>query len=308
MSDLKLFRTTAAGVAELPGGAVALEKSLQTLFEANLESLLGVRFLASEFIASTAGRMDTLGIDENNAPVVIEYKRASNENVINQGLFYLDWLMGHRKDFEWLVMEKLGKDVAQKVDWPGSRLICVAGDFQKWDEHAVKQMNRTIDLIRYRRYGDDLLLLEQLTATTARPAVSVTATPTASVVGTAVSSKKYKTVSTLIEEAPPALLDLYHAVADHLQAAGDDVQVKTTDFYIAFRRLKNFACVELRNQIGKLLVFVRVSPDTVTLEPGFTRDVRGIGHFGTGDLEITIQSIVDLEKAKPIFDDAYQNG
>lgn len=308
MSDLKLFRTTATGVAELPGGAVALEKSLQTLFEANLETLLGVRFLASEFIASAAGRMDTLGIDENNAPVVIEYKRASNENVINQGLFYLDWLMGHRKDFEWLVMERLGKDVAQKVDWPGSRLICVAGDFQKWDEHAVKQMNRTIDLVRYRRYGDDLLLLEQLTATTARPAVSGTATPTASVVGTAVSSKKYKTVSTLIEEAPPALLDLYHAVADHLQAAGDDVQVKTTDFYIAFRRLKNFACVELRNQIGKLLVFVRVSPDTVTLEPGFTRDVRGIGHFGTGDLEITIQSVIDLEKAKPLFDAAYQNG
>ena len=239
---------------------------------------------------------------------MIEYKRATNENVINQGLFYLDWLMGHRKDFEWLVMEKLGKDVAQKVDWPGSRLICVAGDFQKWDEHAVKQMNRTIDLVRYRRYGDDLLLLEQLTATTARPAVSGTATPTASVVGTAVSSKKYKTVSTLIEEAPPALLDLYHAVADHLQAAGDDVQVKTTDFYIAFRRLKNFACVELRNQIGKLLVFVRVSPDTVTLEPGFTRDVRGVGHFGTGDLEITIQSVVDLEKAKPLFDAAYQNG
>ena len=138
MSDLKLFRTTPSGVAELPGGAVALEKSLQTLFEANLEALLGVRFLASEFIASAAGRMDTLGIDENNAPVVIEYKRATNENVINQGLFYLDWLMGHRKDFEWLVMETLGKEVAQKVDWPGSRLICVADDFQKWHEHAVK--------------------------------------------------------------------------------------------------------------------------------------------------------------------------
>ena len=97
MSDLKLFRTTAAGDAELPGGAVALEKSLQTLFETNLESRLGVRFLASEFIASAAGRMDTLGIDENNAPVVIEYKHASNENVINQWLFYLDWLLGHRK-------------------------------------------------------------------------------------------------------------------------------------------------------------------------------------------------------------------
>ncbi|OYY89139.1 MAG: DUF91 domain-containing protein [Sphingomonas sp. 28-66-16] len=305
MSDLKLFRASTTGVAEIAGGAMALEKSLQTLFEANLEALLGVRFLASEFVTE-GGRMDTLGIDENNAPVVIEYKRASNENVINQGLFYLDWLMGHRKDFEWLVMERLGKEVAQKVDWPGSRLICVAGDFQKWDEHAVKQMNRTIDLVRYRRYGDDLLLLEQLTATTAKPAAGTlvaTASPAAN--GTA---KKYKTVTQQIAEAPPALLDLYHGVADHLQAAGDDVQVKPTDFYIAFRRIKNFGCVELRNQIGKLLVFVRVNPDTVVLEPGFTRDVRGIGHFGTGDLEITIQSMADLEKAKPLFDEAYQNG
>ena len=306
MSDLKLFRTTSAGVAEIAGGAVALERSLQTLFEANLEALLGVRFLASEFVTNAGGRMDTLGIDENNAPVVVEYKRASNENVINQGLFYLDWLMGHRKDFEWLVMERLGKDVAQKVDWPGSRLICVAGDFQKWDEHALKQMNRTIDLVRYRRYGDDLLLLEQLTATTAKPATGESAVVTTA--PAIESGKKYKTVSQQIAEAPPALLDLYHSVADHLQAAGDDVQVKTTDLYVAFRRIKNFGCVELRTQIGKLLVYVRVNPDTIVLEQGFTRDARGIGHFGTGDLEITIQSKADLEKAKPLFDAAYQNG
>jgi predicted transport protein len=285
---------------------MALEKSLQTLFEANLEALLGVRFLASEFITNEGGRMDTLGIDENNAPVVIEYKRASNENVINQGLFYLDWLMGHRKDFEWLVMERLGKEIAQKVDWPGSRLICVAGDFQKWDEHAVKQMNRTIDLVRYRRYGDDLLLLEQLTATTAKPAAGVaTVTTPSSPNG---SGKKYKTVSQQIDEAPPGLLDLYHAVADHLQAAGDDVQVKSTDFYIAFRRLKNFACVEVRNQLSKVLVYARINPAMLDMEPGFTRDMRDINHFGTGDLEITIQSMVDLEKAKPLFDAAYQNG
>lgn len=306
MSDLKLFRTTLSGVAELPGGAMALEKSLQTLFEANLEALLGVRFLASEFVTNEGGRMDTLGIDENNAPVVIEYKRSSNENVINQGLFYLDWLMGHRKDFEWLVMERLGKEVADKVDWSGSRLICVAGDFGKYDEHAVKQMNRTIAMVRYRRYADDLLLLEQLTATSAKPTVPVTATspvPTAPAQG-----KKYKTITQQIAEAPPAVLDLYHAVSAYLEALGDDVQIKTTDQYVAFRRMKNIACVEVRNQLGKLLVYLRVSPDTVTLEPGFSRDVRGIGHFGTGDLEVTIQSASDIEKAKPLFDAAYQQG
>lgn len=306
MSDLKLFRTTPSGVAELPGGAMALEKSLQTLFEANLEALLGVRFLASEFVTNEGGRMDTLGIDENNVPVVIEYKRSSNENVINQGLFYLDWLMSHRKDFEWLVMERLGKEAADKVDWSGSRLICVAGDYGKYDEHAVKQMNRTIALVRYRRYADDLLLLEQLTATSAKPPVPVittSATPSAPAQG-----KKYKTITQQIAASPPAVLDLYHAVSAYLEALGDDVQIKTTDQYVAFRRIKNIACVEVRNQLGKLLIYVRVSPDAVALEPGFSRDVRGIGHFGTGDLELTIQSVADIEKAKPLLDAAYQQG
>lgn len=310
MSDLKLFRTAATGVTELSGGAVALEKSLQTLFEANLEALLGVRFLASEFITNERGRIDTLGIDENNAPVVIEYKRSTNENVINQGLFYLDWLMGHRKDFEWLVMERLGSDAAKKVDWSGARLICIAGDYAKYDEHAVKQISRTISLIRYRRYAGDLLLLEQLTATSApQPSSSASASspPFAAPTGGPAVAKKYKTTTEHIAEAPPALLDLYHAVSAYLEAAGDDVQIKVNDNYVAFRRLKNFACVELRNQLGKLLVYIRVNPDSVTIEPGFSRDVRTIGHYGTGDLELTIQSMGDLEKAKPLFDLAYQN-
>ena len=111
MSDIKLFRISSGGVAQLAGGAVALEKSLQDLFEKHLEALLGVRFLASEFVTD-GGRMDSLGIDENGTPVIVEYKRSTNENVINQGLFYLNWLMGHRKDFEWLVMDRFGLEEA----------------------------------------------------------------------------------------------------------------------------------------------------------------------------------------------------
>lgn len=306
MSDLKLFRTGAGTVAELSGGAVALERSLQLLFEKNLEALLGVRFLASEFVTE-GGRMDTIGIDENRSPVIIEYKRATNENVINQGLFYLNWLMGHRKDFEWLVLQRFGMEEAQKVDWSGPRLICIAGDFTKYDEHAVRQMDRNIDLIRYRKFEGDLLLLEQLTATTARtPAGSASGGNSDSGVTTAGGAKtKYKTVTTQMEEAPAALRDLYEAVASHLTAIGDDVTVKVTDYYVAFRRIKNFACVEMRNQLGKILVYAKVDPDTVDLQPGFTRDVRKIGHFGTGDLEITIASLADLEKAKPLLDRAY---
>lgn len=307
MSDLKLFKTAAGTVAELSGGAVALERSLQTLFEKNLEALLGVRFLASEFVTE-GGRMDTIGIDENGSPVIIEYKRSTNENVINQGLFYLNWLMGHRKDFEWLVLQRFGMEEAQKVDWSGPRLICIAGDFTKYDEHAVRQMDRNIDLIRYRKFEGDLLLLEQLTATTARSSPSASGSAqaaAASAAGGGGGKTKYKTVTMHMEAASPDLRDRYEALASHLTALGDDVTVKVTDFYVAFRRIKNFACVELRNQLGKLLVFVKVDPDTVDLQPGFTRDVRKIGHFGTGDLEISIASDADFEKAKPLLDRAY---
>lgn len=306
MSDLKLFRLKANGVTQLSGGAVALEKALQQAFESNLEALLGVRFLASEFVTE-GGRMDTIGIDENNSPVIIEYKRSTNENVINQGLFYLNWLVTHQADFKWLVMERLGKEVADKVDWAGPRLICIAGDFTKYDEHAVKQMNRNIDLIRYRKYEDDLLLLEQLTSTTGNglsgTAVAPQAGPPAG--GGQWVPGKFKTVSDAMTKASPELRNLYDLLKAYLTAQGDDVVVKTTEYYIAFRRMRNYACVEFRTQLNRLLVFANVDPSTVDIEAGFTRDMRKISHFGTGDLEITIATIDDLEKAKPLLDRAY---
>lgn len=301
MSDLRLFRIGNAAVSQLSGGAIALERSLQDIFEKNLEALLGVRFLASEFVTNDGGRMDSLGVDENSFPVIVEYKRSTNENVTNQGLFYLNWLMNHRKDFEWLVLNRFGIEEAKKVDWSGPRLICVAGDFTRYDEHAVKQMNRNIDLIRYRKFEGDLLLLEQLTTATA--AASTPATSRAPGAKT-----KYTTVSAYLEKASPSLRDQYDAIAAYLSALGDDVTEKVTDYYVAFRRIKNFACVEVRVQMHKVLIYVKLDPTSVALEDGFTRDVRKIGHFGTGDLEISISSDTDFEKAKPLLERAYNSG
>ena len=92
MSDIKVFQINQKTIKELEGQSVAFEKSLQNLLEKNLETFLGVRFLASEYSTGKThgGRIDTLGIDENGCPVIIEYKRSTNETVINQGSFYLD--------------------------------------------------------------------------------------------------------------------------------------------------------------------------------------------------------------------------
>src|SRR5580658_2412101 len=169
MSDIKLFRVSANSATQVHGTASNLEKSLQKLIEANLEVLLGIRLLATEYSTGKVhgGRIDTLGLDENNCPVIIEYKRSSHENIINQGLFYLDWLMDHTAEFKLLVLEKFGKPAADAIDWTAPRLICVAADFTKYDSHAVQQMDRNIEMIRYRQFGKELLLLELVNAVAA---------------------------------------------------------------------------------------------------------------------------------------------
>ena len=293
MNDIKLFRTSNGTVEELAGTSVAVEKSLQTLIERHLEAFLGIRFVGSEHVTGKVhgGRIDTLGVDENGCPVIIEYKRTLNENVINQGLFYLDWLMDHKAEFQLLVMKRFGAQQAEKIEWSSPRLICIAGDFTNYDEHAVKQINRNIELIRYRRYGSDFLLFELVNATTARIIEE-----SSSAVSTLRGQAKYaqKTVTEFLDQADTNLRDRFEALKAFLLALGDDVQMNTLKFYFAFKRIKNFACVELRPNTKSVLVYVKVNPDGLTMVPGFTRDVRKVGHYGTGDLEIAIDSEEDV--------------
>ena len=304
MADIKLFRLNSNKTIELKGTSASLEKSLQGRIQRDLDIYLGVTFLATELStgARHGGRIDTLGIDENGCPVIIEYKRSINDNVINQGLFYLDWLMDHKAEFELLVIRKLGEKKAEAIDWSNPRLLCIAGDFKKYDEHAVQQINRNIELIRYKLFGDDLLLFELVNATSAEQK-TVTVLPE----NRNRAAIQYKTVEENLRDAPAELSDLYHELRDFALNLGDDVQEKTLKYYFAFKRIKNFACIEIQIHKKKLLVYLKVNPNEITLEMGFTRDVTNIGHFGTGDLEVTISNHDDFVKAQPLILKSYEN-
>ncbi|HDR7890820.1 TPA: DUF91 domain-containing protein [Bacillus toyonensis] len=296
MGDIKIFRLNENNVEELVGQALAVEKSLQTIIERHLDTFLGIRFLATEYSTGKkhAGRIDTLGIDENNSPVIIEYKRSVNENVINQGLFYLDWLLDHKAEFELMVMRRFGEEVSNAIDWSSPRLLCIAGGFTKYDEHAVEQINRNIELYVYKHYEDGLLLLDLVNATTAQT-VYINVDTTAL---TTNRNTKVKTVSDYLEQSNKQLINRFEALRLYMLALGDDVQVKILKHYIAFKRIKNFACLEVHPQSGKILLYLKVDPKQVELQIGFTRDVSNIGHYGTGDLEVIITSDEDIEKAK----------
>jgi predicted transport protein len=313
MSDVKLFKIDSNQVRELPGDALQVERSLQLLFEENLEPLLGIRFLATEHSTGPVhgGRIDTLGLDEDDCPVILEFKRAVNENVINQGLFYLDWLLDHRKEFQWLVMEKLGAEIAGSVDWSAPRLICIAGDFTRYDQHAVKQIARNIELIRYRRFDNELLMLELVHAPKqARSSASASPVEPTPIPPAAEEAQDDPYISSRIDyrlaRADPALRDLFDAVRQYVVGLGDDVQVKELKNYIAFKRLKNFTCAEIYPQSKVVTLYLRLDPTAIDLEEGFSRDVTRIGHFGTGNLELSLKNMDDFARAQPLLRRAYE--
>ncbi|MDD3488049.1 MAG: endonuclease NucS [Candidatus Pacebacteria bacterium] len=134
------------------------EASLRDFFADNLEDLLGMRFLAKEY-PTTGGRIDTLAIDETNAPVIIEYKWGQDDAIFTQGLFYFNWLRKNKKHFELLVANKLGKNI--KINWSNPRVILISQGFDNRTKIAAQEVNY-VELVKYTSYKEDILYLENI--------------------------------------------------------------------------------------------------------------------------------------------------
>lgn len=296
MSELRLFTIASGKATECPPLPYKLEKEIQTLFEANLEALLGVRFVASEFSTGQGGRIDTLGIDENGFPVVIEYKLDKNRTVINQGMSYMAWLKSHKAEFWKVVFQKLGQQVADSVDHSSTRLICIATDFTRDDLGAYELMPNNIDLVRYRRFGEGQLLLERITSSDTNAQSPATVSKA--------STQEFKTITEWLDDAPPNIKELYESLRQAITAQGEDVVEKATKFYMAFKRTRNFATVTYAT-VSSLNLYLHVKVGEVEIQEGW-RDMRKINHWGTGDLEIKIRGAEDIQRALPMIQRAYE--
>ncbi|AVH55706.1 MULTISPECIES: DUF5655 domain-containing protein [Streptomyces] len=293
MSGLKLFHTTNSGVTEITPRLAEVEADVQNLIEAHMETMLGVRLLASEYSTGPVhgGRIDSLGIDENNAPAIVEYKRGTDAGVVHQGLFYMAWLMDHKDAFRHLVRDRLGAAVAAQVLWSAPRLICVAGDFTRYDVHAVREHRRSIDLVRYRFFGNEHIGLETVASVSGG-----TQAPR--------RARRQAVAQAAADVQGASMVELANAVDEALLGLGDGVNCVERKQYRAYQRLRNFACV-CPPQRSKLLVYLKADPKEVDLVPGFTRDVTGLGHHGTGDLEVQLRTPRDLERALDLFRASY---
>jgi predicted transport protein len=308
MADIKLFNIQET-VKEIPAETVELERDLQNKIEANMEAFFSVTFLKSEHVFN-GGRIDSLGIDENNSPVIFEYKRSMNENVINQGLFYLDWLMDHKADFELLVQKDLGIKKSEMIEWSNPVVYCIARDFTRYDEHAVNQMQRNIKLVRYRKYAENLMVFEFLNnpvinLKTPKNSKDKSANPETQ----ASCEDKYskELFSYRLSRASKELKDVFSSMSDFILSldSPDEIVREDMRFYAAFRKSKNFATALIQNK--KIILFLHLDPLSEKVPSELNpRDMSKIGHLGTGNLELTICNQNDLESAKPLIRLAYE--
>jgi hypothetical protein len=245
VTDLRVFRQ---GVdsrdVELAGSTVALEVELQRRVEAGLEAMLGIRFLASEYPTGPwhRGRIDTLGLDGNGAPVVIEYKQGADSGVLPQASSYLAWLCSARHEFEALVRERLGFEAVEEADWRNARAVCIAGDFSRHDRTAVYENRRRIDLVRYRIFEGGLLSLQLIESSPASASPGPARQRGRD--GKAMAGVAGQ-LGTVADGVPEGLRNLYTEL-HHALTAWAEVEVAALRHYIAYRRLVNRASVIFR--------------------------------------------------------------
>ncbi|GIV64891.1 DUF5655 domain-containing protein [Bellilinea sp.] len=287
-------------VEQIKTQAFSRERSLQRLIEKNLNTLLGIRFVASEFPTGDRqrGRIDTLGLDQDGTPVIIEYKKTSNENVINQGLFYLDWLLDHKGDFTVQVQRALGKDC--QIDWSNPRLILIAENFSEYDKYAVNRIGSNIELWIYRLYGEDLLYMEPMNSVS--PTKSRSTAPEGKPNNQDQSSGGTRnmieySVENHLQGKSPEIIDLFKQLQERIFSLGEDINEKAVKHYVVYKHGKNFCEVWIQNE--KIKIWLDIAPDVLNDPLHLARDVTKVGHWGTGDVEINLENDAQLE---PVFD------
>lgn len=287
------------------------EKDIQTLIENNLEVVFNCKFIETEFPTGSehAGRIDTLALSEDNNPVIIEYKKVASSELVNQSLYYLSWIKDHKGDFQVAVNKKLGKNI--DIDWNDIRVICIAPEYKKFDLHAVRMMGANIELWQYKLYSTNTLYLEEIfrkSASLISPETDIKNKNPVMVEAGKKAAQTRLTGSYTFEEHLKICDDKIKMILKNLREfilnIDETIEETPKKFYIAYKVSQNFVCVETKK--SKILLFLKIDPKEITI-PENGRDVSGVGHYGTGDLEISINNLEEMEKSKEYIKNAFEN-
>jgi len=300
---MALFKINGSVVKKITVQDLDLEKHLQELFENNLEEILNIVFLAHEYSTSFGGRIDTLGIDKNGSPCIIEYKKNQNDNVINQGLSYLRWLLDHKADFEILCQNKK-MDI--EIDWDSPRVICIAENYNKFDLDAADILPINVELLRYRIYDENILYVEPENYQKVRISTSGIIRKANQEKGKQEVLQKNYSVDDHLKKASEQIKSLFLKLREKITSIDEDIKEEPKKLYIAYKLATNFVDVEVRSKDIKIFLNIRSGQlnDPKNLARDLTKP-KHIGHWGNGDYEIKLDNDKELDAIFSLVKQSY---
>lgn len=307
---MSLFKINGFLVKRISTKELELEKNLQHLFEENLEEILNIVFLAHEYSTSFGGRIDTLGIDKNGAPCIIEYKKKRDDNVINQGLSYLRWLLDHQADFEALCHAKLSEDnkeLAKEIDWNSPRVICIAESYNKFDTDTADIVPMNIELLRYRIYKEGILYLEPENYQKVRISTSkIIKNGKVRKEKESQLQKSYR-IEDHLKNINKETLNLFQEFREKVISIDRNIVEEAKKKYIAYKiSTNNFVDVVVK-QYG-LKVFLNIKTGQLNDPQKFARDLatpQPVGHWGNGDYELRLESLKNIDDVFVLIKQSY---
>ena len=297
---MPIFKEENGKLSKLRLIPLAKEKSLQLLIEQNLLEVLEMHLLATEYTTTFGGRIDTLAVDMNGAPVIIEYKRNKNDNIINQALSYLRWLKAQKVDFfEMLIIKKLGKETADqiKIDWHNPRIICVAESYSKFDIDTVEVLSSSmrLELFKYRYYENGIFSLEGqniIEQTFDRPEK----TPKG------INADDVLKTDKNLSKIPSQIQKIFEELRSRILQLDENIIEKATTAYTAYRLSKNFVEVTLNKQQIRLLLRPVDYKDPLKIVERVPESFRW-----TLNRKVNLKDIGELDYVMKLIEQSYQD-
>ena len=277
-------------VKEIP---FKLERDIQNIFENNLQDIMGLRFVKSEFTIKNR-RIDTLAFDtQTNAFIIIEYKRDKNYSVVDQGLTYLNLMLQNKAEFILTYNETL-KDVihSKNVDWSQSRVAFVSPSFTANQISASDFKDFGIELWEIKQFENNTISINTIKKSSGAPSIKPLLENSENLKEVKDNIKVYTEEDHLINISED-IVELYEKFKNSVLNLSDGIDMLPQKYYIAFKKGSNISDVEIQKK--SLKVFINAKIGTLDDPKGLAKDVSNIGHRGNGDYQIQIKNDSNLE-------------
>lgn len=292
---MQLFNNAKNNLVHLEERSFKLEKDIQNIFESNLETLTGWKFIKSEFTIK-ANRIDTLAYDsENNSFIIIEYKKDRHFSVVDQGVSYLNLMLEYKADFIVEYNESQNESIKRAdIDWSQSKVVFVSPAFTDFQKQASNFKDLPIELWEIKQYENDIILINPIKKSKAAPNIREVRSEYNSAIDKVTKEVTVYTEELYLSGKNDSVIELYESFKEAILKLSSEIEVHPKKWYIAFKTKTNIVDIEV--QANTLKMWINLKKGQLDDAKNLMRDVSELkGHNGNGDYEIIVRDTENLE-------------